>query len=199
MPFAAEPSDDDLAMDSDQLHIQPVTPDDAAEAFDLLTHPDLTFVADGQRPENPEILAKDYELAQGRVHNTEDFRLYRFAARLKDTNELAAIVTLGLDIEATLQTQRDEAGKPVGVSSAEVRVAEATVYVHPDHQETGRRLGSEAVAAVQGIARDQFSCTVRRAQISLANEKSQTLAEASGMHRARPGDDGYAVWEGPLT
>jgi hypothetical protein len=81
----------------------------------------------------------------------------------------------------------------------EVRVAEATVYVHPDHQEEkGNYWGSKSASLVWRFSGDYFDCALRRGKIRLDNWKSQRRAESWGMEKVRSGDPpGYGIWEGP--
>jgi hypothetical protein len=200
MPFDRDPADEAFVLERDDLILTRAAADDAQEAFNLLWHPEMTFLDNQYKPPSVAKQADSFEALQGNSH-IDDGRRFQWVARRRDTGALVAVVVGELDRKTSLEVVRKQDGSAGDIVPVETRVIEATAYVHPDHQEArGRYWGSKSASLVYQFGRDQFGCTIRRAKIRLTNEKSRRRAEAGGLTLVQSGDQpGYGIWEGPLS
>lgn len=199
MPYYDEPPEGAFTLESDDLIMALVTDDDAPEAFDLMWHPQMTYLEQDHKPTSVIDLRTSFHEIRHRTNNNADFRRYQWTARLKDTGALVALVTADLDTQITLRTETGPAGAHTGdIVQEEVRVVERTVYVHPDYQGSGKYFGTNAVNLASKFARERFGCSIRRSKILLDNARSRRRAETNGMVLVRTGDPpGYGIWEAP--
>lgn len=200
MPFGPDPAPEAFTLERHDLILTRAAAADAQEAFDLLWHPAMTFVEDDVKP--PSVAAGAESFERLRLDSQVDgVRRFQWVARRKDSGVLVALAVGELDSNVSLQLQRKEDGNPGDIVQVENRIIEATVYVHPEHQEEkGSYWGTKAADLVYKFGRLQFECNVRRAKILLTNTKSQRRAETTGrMVKQSSGDPpGYGIWEGPF-
>lgn len=179
MAFLGEPTVEDLVLDGDGLRIRLVSPDDAEDAYNLLTHPDLANLP-GPVPEQPADYADFAAGIQDRTANTEDFRLYAWSVRIAESGELVGLITASID-----------------AVSPDYRPVELTAYFHPEHQ--GKKYFSKSSRRVLGFAHHRFVATHQLAMIHESNEIVAAMADAAGLVK-QPGQsvDGYETWIAPL-
>jgi hypothetical protein len=199
MPFGPDPVAGAFVLERHDLVLTRAAAEDAQETYDLLWHPEMTFLDDEDKPPSVAAQADSFKALRESSH-VAGGRRFQWTARRRDSGALVALAVGELDSSTSLTVVREDDGTAGDVVPVETRIIEVTVYVHPDHQEAkGSHWGSKSAGLVFQFGRDHFGCTVRRAKIRLTNEKSRRRAEAGGLTLVRSGDPpGYGIWEGPI-
>jgi len=184
VPFRGEPDDDELSFDTDRLVVRPIHPNDAEEAYGLLTDSRLQFLDPSFVPPDAATYAEFAQRMKLRADNDDSFRLYQWSLRLRETAVFVGLISVELR-----QGDRLRPKDP----PLEVRELEVTAYVSPDHQGLG--LGSEAAASISMFIEERFGVNRRVAKIRHDNSRVQARAVAAGATKL-PGMSlqGYETW-----
>lgn len=180
-PFEAA-SEEDRTLKTERLILAPATEDDAEEAFELVTHSELTFIARDRLPTTPDDMRSSIVRTRSGEMNSDELLHHEWMVRRQSDQVLIALASCNVMRKFDLApVSREGEGE---AESLEVRAVEPTVYVHPSHQ--GHGYGPEAVAAIEVFAHQRYGAIESLPKIDPSNERARDRAREAGAEQLLP-------------